>query len=69
MPSLTNPSPFAKRSFQSEYGTIVCNWKKEVGQMFYHVEIPRNTTATIILPDGTEQEVGSGVYVFVAKLH
>lgn len=58
---------YAKRSFCSEYGTIVCNWEKKEEEFFLHVEIPCNTTATIVLPNGDTCETGSGNYEFSCK--
>ena len=49
-------------SYQSIYGTIVSRWKKEHGQLQWHVEIPANTKATLRLPDGSTRELGSGVH-------
>jgi len=31
------------------YGKIVSSWKREAGDVLYHVEIPANSTATITL--------------------
>ena len=55
---------WAKRSFESEHGTIVSEWKKENGSFSLRVEIPCNTSATITLPDGSVYEVGSGKYTY-----
>jgi len=41
---------WAKAEFESVYGKIVSEWKLENGKMIYQVEIPPNTSATIILP-------------------
>jgi alpha-L-rhamnosidase len=40
----------AKAEFESMYGKVISGWKLENGKMFYQVEIPPNTTATIVLP-------------------
>ena len=56
------------RSFETSQGTVVCDWKtgeqdgKEVFTL--QVTIPCNSIATIQLPDGTTQEVGSGNHIF-----
>lgn len=52
----------ARRTFESEHGTIVSDWKKENGKFRLHVEVPCNTTATVVLPSGKEETVGSGAY-------
>ena len=49
-------------SYQSIYGKIVSRWKKEHGKLYWHVEIPANTKATILLPNNEVQELGSGIY-------
>ena len=49
-------------SYNSIYGPIVSRWKKEHGQLFWHVEIPANTKATLRLPNGEMNTLGSGVY-------
>lgn len=66
---LIQPKPdetlqWAKRSFRCEYGQIISDWKKEDGQFKLDVEIPCNTTATVVLPNGAEYNVGSGTYHF-----
>lgn len=57
----------AYRSYESVYGKIVSEWKKEDGIFRLHVMIPANTKAEIILPDGTQYEKGSGTYTFTCK--
>jgi len=55
---------FAKRSYMSEYGRIVCEWERKGGKFLLSIVIPCNTTATVILPDGKTHETGSGSYKF-----
>ncbi|WP_288317767.1 family 78 glycoside hydrolase catalytic domain [Xylanibacter caecicola] len=55
-------------SYKSVYGTIVSRWKKTVGMLYWHVEIPANTTATLYMPDGSTKNIGSGVYDFSTKM-
>jgi len=62
-PSLT----YAKRSFMSEYGEIICNWERKDDSFILNVTIPCNTTATVILPCGKTHNIGSGSYVFTSK--
>ncbi len=40
----------ASAEFNSLYGMIKSSWKLDKTQMFYHVTIPANTTATVTLP-------------------
>lgn len=44
---------WAKGSYHSMYGLIRCEWKRENG-FTMTVEIPANTSAVIVLPDGYE---------------
>jgi alpha-L-rhamnosidase len=40
----------AKANYQSPYGVISSNWKKQGGQFKLSVNIPANTTAVVYLP-------------------
>ena len=53
---------YRRRSFETENGTVYVSWKREGGQFILTADIPCNTTARIILPDGTQHTVGSGHY-------
>lgn len=59
---------YAKRSFQTSQGKAECIWevKETEYEKKFHMQItiPCNTTATVILPDGTREEKGSGTYIF-----
>lgn len=59
---------WAKRSFLSEYGTIISEWEREDEHFRLNVTIPCNTTAEIILPDGTRHLRGSGSYQFQTEI-
>ena len=53
----------------SMYGKIKSSWKIEDDNFLYEVEIPANTTATVILPGNKERkELGSGKYSFTIKM-
>lgn len=67
-PQIDSELTSAKRSYESPYGTIVSDWKKENGTFTLHAEVPCNTTAIITLPDGTSHEVGSGSYDYSCEL-
>jgi alpha-L-rhamnosidase len=54
-------------SYNSIYGKIVSQWRKEHGRLYWHVEIPANTTATLFMPDSMRQ-IGSGTYDFECAL-
>ena len=49
-------------SYNSIYGKIVSRWHKDHGRLFWHVEIPANTKATLRLPGNEMLELGSGSY-------
>ena len=49
-------------SYQSIYGKIVSRWRKEQGRLYWHVEIPANTQATLRLPGDEMLTLGSGSY-------
>jgi alpha-L-rhamnosidase len=44
-------------------------WKIDGNQFVLHVNIPANTTASIVLPDGSSKEIGSGKYEFKCELN
>ncbi|GAA0790791.1 glycoside hydrolase family 78 protein [Faecalicatena orotica] len=67
-PQLDDRLNWAKRTFTSEYGDIVSEWKKEEEAFELYVKIPCNTTAVIILPDGKRYEKGSGEYRFYTTI-
>jgi alpha-L-rhamnosidase len=48
---------FAKAEFDSPYGVIASGWKLNEKSIEYKIEIPANTTATVILPDVALQDV------------
>ena len=50
--------------FESPYGTIRAGWKKTENGYTYHLSVPANSCATVILPDGHTEEVGSGDYEY-----
>ena len=53
-------------SYNSIYGKIVSRWRKEHGKLYWHVEIPANTKATLRMPDGEMKTLGSGSYDLTA---
>lgn len=53
----------AKAEYNSVYGKVVSGWKKlEDGSYQYEIQIPANTSAKVILPDGSECIYKTGVY-------
>ncbi len=55
---------FANAEYQSVYGKVISGWKKQEDKYIFEIEIPANTTADIILPNGTKQIVSAGKYTF-----
>ena len=54
----------ASRSYETEYGTICVNWVRGEDGFRMTVEVPCNTEAEIVLPDGNCCTRGSGTYDF-----
>jgi alpha-L-rhamnosidase len=44
------------------YGTVVSDWKQS--EKKFTIKIPANTTATVILPEGKSETVGSGTHTY-----
>lgn len=60
---------YCRGSYQSLYGPVRSDWRINQGQFELTVEIPVNTRATVILPDGRKYpDVGSGVHRFVSGM-
>jgi hypothetical protein len=55
---------YVKAGYETLYGTIHVEWKRENGRFHLSVSVPVNTRATIVLPDGKKHETGSGTYQF-----
>ncbi len=56
---------YAEASYNSVYGEVKSSWtKKGDGTFEYHISIPSNCTAKIILPNGTEEEVSAGRFSY-----
>jgi alpha-L-rhamnosidase len=54
----------ASASLHTRYGRASVTWRVENGQLHVRVEVPPNTSATVTLPDGTTERVGSGSHRF-----
>lgn len=54
----------AGATYQSLYGKVAVAWKKEEKNIAYEIEIPANTTAQVLLPDGRQESLGTGKYNF-----
>lgn len=53
---------FANAEYKSVFGAVKSGWKKSGSGYEYEIVIPANTTADIILPNGTAQSVTAGTY-------
>ncbi|MBP3488704.1 MAG: family 78 glycoside hydrolase catalytic domain [Roseburia sp.] len=61
------PSPalkYARAVYDSPLGEIVSGWKYDGDTVTYEIQIPANTQADIILPDGRTEKVSAGRYNF-----
>ncbi|MDF9277641.1 family 78 glycoside hydrolase catalytic domain [Arthrobacter sp. EH-1B-1] len=63
-PSLT----WARGSHETPNGRIDVHWRIDGNQFFIEAEIPAETTALIILPDGSEHATGSGTFTASSRL-
>ena len=54
---------FAKCEYQSVYGKVKSDWRRENGKTVYTISVPANTTAKVVLPDG-EKTLTAGEYEF-----
>ena len=60
---------YCSGSYQSLYGPVRSDWRIEADSFELTVEVPVNTTATVILPDGKiYRNVGSGIHRFASPL-
>ena len=70
---LIKPQPlgdltWVKASHDCPYGRIESNWNQDGQRFTLNVVIPPNTTATVVMPDGSTHEVGSGANSFQSPL-
>ncbi|MDE6127119.1 MAG: family 78 glycoside hydrolase catalytic domain, partial [Muribaculaceae bacterium] len=59
---------WAKAEVPTPYGPVTSSWEKTRTRAEWDITLPPNTTATVILPDGTEKEIGSGHRRFSADI-
>lgn len=70
---LFKPEPIAgvdyvKASLETPYGKAASSWKVEGKKFTWNIEVPANTTATVVSPDGKSIELGSGKYTIESSL-
>jgi hypothetical protein len=56
-PEIVGDMTFVKASYQSVYGKIVSDWEKREDKTIFEIEIPANTTATVVLPVDKESKI------------
>ena len=56
---------FAEASWKSLYGEVKSRWEKTENGYRYHITVPANTTAKVVLPDGRTEHVKAGEYDYV----
>jgi alpha-L-rhamnosidase len=49
-PLIAEGLTFVKASYESPYGSIISDWKKELGIFNWKIEIPANTRALVYIP-------------------
>jgi len=59
---------FAKASLMTPYGAVVSDWRIDGGTFTLNATVPHNTTAEVLLPDGTVHEAGSGTHNFSCRI-
>lgn len=62
-PQTNDKLDYVRGHYDTMYGRISCGWYKKGGHTYYQVEIPANTTATLLL-GGKKRELVSGKYEF-----
>jgi len=61
-----NPAlPQLHTEYDSAYGTVVSDWKQTDKK--FTITIPANTTATVILPGGKTETIGSGTHTYTVN--
>jgi alpha-L-rhamnosidase len=64
-PHFDSSLPVLHVEYDSDYGTIVSDWKQS--QHRFTITIPANTTATVILPMHKTETIGSGTHSYVIQ--
>lgn len=59
-PALVGDITFANTEYESMYGNVVVNWKKEGKGANFYIEVPVNTTAKVYLPATNKRVVREG---------
>ncbi len=67
-PAMDERLTCASRTYETEYGKIAVDWKREGTAFAMNVTVPVGTRAEIVLPDGQTCEKGSGTYAFTCEI-
>ena len=67
-PQMVGTLTWAKTSYQSPNGLIICNWTASAdrSQWTVFVTIPKDADAEVYLPDGSHRKVATGEYKFTS---
>ncbi len=66
-PSSEKRLGFVKAGIETRFGKVSSYWYYKRDKIHYEFDVPKGVTAEIILPDGTNQTVGGGRYIFVTQ--
>jgi len=55
---------FAKTSYKSLYGSVESSWEKNGPETVFTVTVPANTTARLVLPDGSSWVLNAGTHTY-----
>jgi len=66
-PTVGGTLTYNKAEHKSIYGIVKSAWQKVNGDFAFHIEIPANTTAQVVLPNGAQYDIVSGVHEFIVK--
>lgn len=67
-PAMVGDLTFVNTHHDGPYGRIISNWRKGNGRFILDATIPPNSTATVVLPDGSSRDVGSGSHQWAMTL-
>lgn len=68
-PSVVGDLKYVKARHQSLYGEISVSWTREGKSFTLEVDVPVNSTAHVVLPDGSERRIGSGRSTITCNLN
>ena len=51
--------------YDSAYGTVISDWQESMHR--FTITLPANTTATVVLPNGKTENIGSGQHAYEVK--